>query len=815
MENQADELCTVTTPPDSQQQTLVHFLDENASYTCGVQSSNDATRDVTEDPNTNFARFFERPILIYTQEWPVSGNMDIILDPWALWMRNKRVGNRLNNFKLFRGNLHLKFVINSNAFHWGSAIASYTPQNNSFVFYESTHYPDIMGASQRSHIMIDPTTQQGGQVDCPFFYYEDAFNLVSTDPSILGKLWLKSLTTLQTSQGSSLPVRVQVYAWCTDVKLTAPTIFPMAGLVPQADEFSNAGVISKPANVVSKVAEKLMSAPVIGKYAMVSKMAADFVGSTAQMFGYSRPRQVEDQHSYKLNQTGNLAATDMKDTSTVLAYSSKQEVTIDPKVTGIDAPDEMSFKYLYQKPSLLHTFPWDPSYAQNQLMFGANVTPMLCNKAARSFPPTSVGAGLAPMGLVALPFRSWRGKLKFRFQVVASAYHKGRVVIVWDPAGQPGAPEVNVQNSQIIDISKNRDFTIEIAWGNSKHGLDVDGFPTNPNYFSALLPSTGYDDSKHNGQLQVYVLNPLSYAGSNTNPIHMNVWISAEELEVWQPDGLRFANGEGGLSNLTVLTEPPAESPPAPNPSPEFENQAEEIPVGDTTTTVNAAPDMAPVVANVGGDELGNSSMIFNGDPIESFRTMVKRYEFARTVAFNITGTDPLVSYYFTHHALPFYPTQYSGGFSALSLITSCFAGWRGGMRYKVMVTGTSQPQNIFLKAGRTIYPQTQGLVVGQTAATIPRADAVLNSTMAGSVLANKVMGNVLEVEIPWYQGYARYSQPRHGAGVDQPCLLIDVTQSKPTATPEVTGYSIYQAAGDDFSVFYFIGVPTIYKQTI
>jgi len=62
-------------------------------------------------------------------------------------------------------------LISGNSFYYGRALVSYNPfllrddVTRNRAFFEQ----DLVGASQKPHFMLDPTTSQGGEMMLPFF----------------------------------------------------------------------------------------------------------------------------------------------------------------------------------------------------------------------------------------------------------------------------------------------------------------------------------------------------------------------------------------------------------------------------------------------------------------------------------------------------------------------------------------------------------------------------------------------------------------------------------------------------------------------
>jgi hypothetical protein len=210
------------------QESTARFLDQSPAFHAHLGSSLDDTRGATDDGEVGFKDWFSRPVQIASYKVTPSGTaFSELLSPWTEWMQNPRISNRINNFRNFRGNLKVKFVINGNAFYWGLFMASYFPGagnffNAEFNFTDYRMLGDVSKASQRMHVLLDPTTSQGGTMTLPFFYPFDAFDLTLDDTNLLGEIWLTQIVPLKHFT-STQPVEITVYAWCEDAVLSSPT----------------------------------------------------------------------------------------------------------------------------------------------------------------------------------------------------------------------------------------------------------------------------------------------------------------------------------------------------------------------------------------------------------------------------------------------------------------------------------------------------------------------------------------------------------------------------------------------------------------
>jgi hypothetical protein len=518
----------------------------------------DTTRAIADSPDASFANFFERPIKIANFEWTTSVSpFHEVFNPWSLYFNNPRILNRISNFNLLRCKLNVKVLINGNGFHYGRLMALYNPlhTHDDFTRLVSFFRQDLIQASQKPHIYLDPTTSQGGSLTLPFFWYKNMLNIPNEDWNDMGQMTITEMNPLKHANGADDRVTISVFAWAEDVVLSTPTSTNPGGLSPQcseepldtqADEYAKDGAISAPASLVARIAGKLTSIAPIAPYAKATEMAANAVAGVARLFGYSRPAVLADIVPYRPSFVGNMANTNTADSTTKLSIDAKQELTVDPRVTGLGGADEMVIKSIACRESYLTQFAWSPEDQTETSLWWSTVSPTLFD--TRTF-TDGEGANETELHLPAccfatLPFMHWRGSMKFRFQVVASNFHKGRLKVVWDPYGFE-SNEYVTNYTHIIDIAEDKDFTVQIGWGSdygflthTEPGVDDKGFGTGA---SSITPGMF-----GNGVLRVYVVNELTVPNSTVdNTVSINVFVSAgDDFEVANPDDDALRNYE-------------------------------------------------------------------------------------------------------------------------------------------------------------------------------------------------------------------------------------------------------------------------------
>jgi hypothetical protein len=370
----------------------------------------------------------------------------------------------------------------------------------------------------------------------------------------------------------------------------------------------------------------------------------------------------------------------------------------------------------------------------------------------------------------------------------------------------PDTPETQTQYQRIVDIAEERDFSIDVAWGSYFPALEVGPLPTTT---SMAVGSTraDVDPKKHNGSITVRVFNPLIGPVGDTQAVTILVWQSCPDLEVFGPtsDQIKTLTPVGWTEALVSQAEPVLGR---------VEEQAGDL--VEQTAPMNA-PTGAPVIEYVGGKDLGSEAAIFmHGDPVLSFRSCLKRYGYRSTTLMNPAASASEQIYVKWLGLTPFpgertltkeEPTD------LVSYVMRSFAGFRGGYRVKAYLTGLSGHEFI-VKANRASSVNrsdndfTYGLSLWDALAV------QLDQSWSGCQVTIAPQGNVVDVEIPWYEN-ARFDAANAGPTSNSQsngCELKWVFLMKENEVL-LGAAEIYFAVADDWNCFFFRGVPE-YKDT-
>lgn len=476
-----------------------------------------------------------------------------VFNPWLDFFSNSDVRQKINRFRNLRCNLKLKILVNGNSFYYGRSLLTYNPCliDDQVTMNRAFFEQDLVQASQKPHILLDPTASQGGELTLPYIWPENWLDITLPNwEARMGYCTIHDFDILRHANGGTDPISVVVFAWAEDLCLSVPTAsqaqsaqsdlaldilgFPVA-YVEQAsskkydnrannDEFQSNGLISKPASTIAKVADALSMIPILAPYAKATSMVATKLGQMARIFGYSRPQVLQDTLTYTPRFMGNICNTDAPEPLVKLSVDSKNELTIDSRVMGLGGHDELTINSIAQRASFWRQFDWPESAVTDTMLTSMRVMPSYYR--SLSAPPVTEIHPTA-IAFAATPFQYWQGSIKFRFNIVASEYHRGRLMIVYNPSTLPAGPiPFNLTYSSIIDISEERDFEYEVNWADIRAWASVVGIGSVASFplFDDSSPVIGGTDVD-NGTLSVYVVNELATPALTAADLKVQVWV--------------------------------------------------------------------------------------------------------------------------------------------------------------------------------------------------------------------------------------------------------------------------------------------------
>jgi hypothetical protein len=731
----------------------------------------------------------------------------------------------------------LQFVVNGTPMHYGMLRVCYRPHpgllddsDPTFNFAVASNASAStqnykMVASQFMGAYINPCYDNSIELRIPYASQKPGIELGAWKASTnyadfdrLGTLLTLSFAPLRHANNGNNPVIIEVYGHMENVVVDVPTAIPQGYTLEQA------------ANIVRRTLRAAAKATAL------ANEWTPRVLSAAAMLGFSRPLTHDPPESYRAIPY-NLANYDSPDTATPLSLSASAEGTLGGQELGVGGTDELLLSNIAARTCFVCASEWTQQQYMGGFVFGSLVTPILTSVSWYTKAPTSSAplgyspvehVCLTPCAFAALTARYWRCTMSYKFTVVGSPYHKGRLRIYYDPytevrALNPNGP-INLTNSVILDLATSTSVVVDVPWQNvrdmaARSTPVIAGYSSAPADFDAIVNqvTTNYT----NGIIVCEVLSPLTALVDNS-PVVVIVEVCAKDLVLFDPDLYALRSSSGLYTPLS---------------------------------TDDAAQPYTPQSYDVTG-----------GDAIASLRQLVKRYtgEYERNVyapmvtAQGWTGITtalvalrlpiwlPVPGYSMDpNQGLDLTPSGEPINYTSLGFhtyISKAFSLARGSIRWKVVVANSAGSPTgaggcatsgaaisrysdrvinrlTFLPGLRINPAASAGSDRGREAALWRRFD---RGGQIGDGASNKSGAQAtLDVEFP-FVSCLRAFNPREGfyydaaveeSGKRNAEVTFPLTISSGTGSMSAATVDIMTAAGEDFNVYCYTHAPAFLLQ--
>eukprot|EP00494_Astrolonche_serrata_P030372 UN30639 len=417
---------------------------------------------------TELGEFLSRPVSILNLTWAENTDVNFVVNPWFRFFDDARIKKKIDNFSFLSCNLKVKLMINASPFYYGVGVMAYLPLS---VFDAGNVSPasdeQLFGVhSQRPHVYFYPQSNQGGELTLPYINYKDWLDVgAQSDFFNMGNLNIQTIGNLRNANSvAGTGVSIQIYAWAEDVKLAGNT----TGLALQSqDEYAEKnGSVSKPASAIARAMGNLSDVPVIGPYARASGMIASKISEVASWFGFTNTPIIDDSTPFHGKPFYGYASPEISIPVDKLCIDPKNELSIDPRVAGVEPDDEMMIAKIIEREAFLFQTEFDSINVVDDNILTIRVNPFMHNTVAAANQDI---VQFTPMGHLSQMFKYWRGDIIYRFQFLASKYHRGRVRLSWDPTAATSADTVSatVNYTKIIDIAETPNFEIRVPYQQS------------------------------------------------------------------------------------------------------------------------------------------------------------------------------------------------------------------------------------------------------------------------------------------------------------------------------------------------------------
>jgi hypothetical protein len=815
---QADVMSDITPTTGSMAKTTketVTFTDAAVGMTAGYDLGYDGISAMDQTENIDFVKFLSRPVRIANFTWNESDAVGTshTYSPWNLYFNDSRVKYKLNNFAFIQCKLKVKVLINASPFYYGAMYMGYQPLPafNPSTIQNDTGTRYLIPYSQRPHIWINPQSNEAGEMTLPYFNKQNWLNAQSAQGfTDMGQLTFLNYTTLASANGvSGTGVSIAIYAWAEDVKLSGPSV----GLATQSDEYGE-GVVSAPASAIASAASWFEDIPIIGRFATATRIGASAVSSIASLFGFTNVPVIADTQPYRPEAFPKMASGDIGFPVEKLTLDPKNELTIDPSIIGLDSKDELVISHLAGRESYLTTATWATTNAVDDILFSSPIRPILFD----SDGATNSKLYMTPMCWTAALFEHWRGDVIFKFKIVASPFHKGRLRISFDPSGYSGeniisdAVSANVVFTAIVDLGDDNEVEFRVPYQQATAFLQVRNTYTQAQmgWSTSGSPTFAYDPQYDNGTITLRVQTALT-APVNPSTVSILVMVRAAE-------NIEFANPRAVQNFSTFAVQ------------------------GDTYT--ESGGPITEIIGTGVRNPHADRYLVNFGESVKSFRQLLRRTQLSQVTTFtnNTTNDYNIIQKRFLK-ITPDYGYDTAGLHSAKGLVTTAsnfafnyvtktpltwllpaFVAYRGSTIYTFNVDAPTPLSHVRVwrsnqtgtNVSESITSASKGTVSANAAFFLANCDV----GSAGQALTNQNTNAGISVLCPNYSRYRFQSTSSilwsqagivDDNGLDE--FVLEAVTDGVTGVTDV-GLKIwtYHGIGTDFGAYFFLNVPTLWK---
>lgn len=814
--DEADEAITTESgiepslAPDSSSTTLR----ENATLTdvvgddpVHVSTGPPKVVNIGQSEISTMSEFLSRPVIIYKNSLVLNNTYNITIDAWSNYMTTPSVMAKLRNFAYLSAKLKVRISVAGTPFHYGRLLAAYIPYalyNTNYTQHQANLTTNVNWQNMWNAYLsqmdgattIDPKENKPVELTIPLLlpkpmgrlYNFNSLAITNFDDfNSLGYLCINTLNPIKatTAAGSAY---ITIYGWLEDIKLGTTTGTVISIATESGDEFEK-GPVESVASSVEEITDYLGVVPHIGPYARAASMAAGSMARLAALFGWSRPSLASQTVRVKNQPYSSASATIGGDTTMKLTLDPKQELSIDPAEVGGSGDDQMSLAYICKRPSYFYTFAWNPVTAPvTSSLATIPISPML---SATYKYTTYIFQQPTAMGLAASPFVYWRGDITLRFEVVCSAFHRGKLGVYFDPNVSQVSlitanESLNKQYIKIVDIQQTQVFEVVVKWASHRPW----NFIPSPTVDANLVTSNQQD--VWNGMV---IVTPITYLQSPDNsPISINVYAYSDSM----------AFNQLSTTNIPSYRAIPTQS-------------GEDSPTSGVTPSAECPK---WVLNESSADFDGISSHHFGEMPL-SFRSLLRRYVNVYTnngVPTTSAGTV-CVEHSIYPQVYPTYGTFYAGGSTLWHTMYLSYLGMKGGIKYRYRYLGP-YTSNALSHAAVTLLPPS-------TTSTWPPSSfqqalgVFPECSIVGSQIFGVATNQGVEIEAPCYTANSwllccSSSTLTPNSAFSQSTSTL-TRNLRMAITSEINATKIYTAidaaAADDFSFLRFLGAPYFSNQ--
>jgi len=704
---------------------------------------------------------------------------------------NAYQAEKLNNVFMTRCDVVLTLNVNATQFQSGRYILALIPSGGAVLSTISPwyimHNANLTTVTQCPNLQIDLSQETQVKLVFPFMSTTTHVPNVSaiSSSTMTGMMALVTYSPLAVGATGPTTCDYTIWAALDNIELSGASY--QSGNTTREQEDLGVAPLSTALAKVSTASGIIAELPLLAEIAMPVSWVADVLSRSVASLGLSRPivlsapnRVDRKPNIYTNNSDGAIPAVPM-------GVMSTNEVQIGTGVAATDI-DEMSLDFIKTRFAYWSTITWTTGSAVGFGLLNAEHNPY------NYFTSISPAVVFTPVCWLSRSFKYWRGSLKFRFKLVKTQFHSGRLVVAYSPHDyRVSAPANNIDLSavlvrEVIDIRQTSEFEVCVPYCSQ-----------DPYRFSGT--SNGV------GALQIFVLDRL--IAPETVPTSIKILV-----EVCGGDDFQVAVPlEDARWNIYS---PAAAQSGSNRPENEFSL---------------CFPESQSGYKSIGCHDLGNTMQTVDvdavciGERVSSVRQIMKRMSMVEPVAGYRNYTLPASTAADFNIFNPYIITPFKYASAILTnkgiFHPDVFAKWSvlyamssGGVIMNLKFLNTSVNYNIIIDVSDTMATDVQ-TVVAAGGALPPRGSSYY-------MHISSVEGNDVNLQTPAYcRGLARATPAMlSGSSFAQADNLGKSCGVQYWVTPEissatVTQYAWSRAVADDFCLSGWCGTVPVVVHTI
>lgn len=507
--------------------------------------------------------FLQRPIQLAGFTWKPAqtwGNTvvnDVQLP--ADWYGNDMIREKLSGFRYLRCDFVIRLQVNAQPFNAGRLMLVFLPfkQQQSYIPSNEVHFGGVSGYRR---VELDLSESTSVEFRIPYMsnltHYDLTYGI-----GLLGSI----KTYVYSSLTGGVDVEGAVWIRAENIDIQMPSgigVFTKVGPAVESgpaqgfraptgncecddcndawNDLSNVKAsgsetkiepskeessfkISDLAKTIGSVAGAFTRVPVLGIYAAGVSWVSNTIGGVAAMFGFSKPLDGRFPQLVSNSYVRHMANYNGDSKAKVLAMEAQNQTTPPQELFGTKN-DEMALATILQKPTFLTRFFMTNEDTVGDLLWSWPVAPSSTTFRLEGIAPLPrfMYRYSTYLSYLSTMFGYWRGGIKYKFKIVKTPFHSGRIRVTYIPGMVFGdsinTADIDKSYSHVYDIRQRIDFEFEVPYVWNAPWISLKSLPGNNTY-----------DSVYTGVIFVEVLNVLVNPSSATNRIEFLVETCASE----------------------------------------------------------------------------------------------------------------------------------------------------------------------------------------------------------------------------------------------------------------------------------------------